>query len=138
MEKHVYSTSSGIFDMDLSPGEPQEAASPPEDLNKLPEIEILEDEAIGWLFIKNSDDERILATISFAEEWARHMQFRLSGGNTLEEIWAESAGAANKDSISSDMKYLAVRMLSKHWVHRDALRKAFDEYWQDTGDTHLG
>lgn len=133
MEKPVTSTTLGIFDMDMSAYDEHEDSISTKESKNLPETAILDGEKGSWQFLKNSDDKRTLATVSFAEDWARHMQSRLSNGDALEAIWAESAHAARRDFISSDMKYLAVRILARHWEHREALQKAFDDYWHREG-----
>jgi len=65
------------------------------------------------------------------------MQSRSPDGKNLEDIWEDCAKAVYSEFVTSHMKYFAVRLLSRYWVHGDALRKVFDDYWNVEGQARV-
>jgi hypothetical protein len=88
----------------------------------LPQIELIDQQA--WQADKDScaGDDYSLAIVEFAERWARLMQSQISQGKTISEIAKQTENEADTEVITGHMYGQAVYLLSKHWIHGEALR----------------
>jgi len=62
------------------------------------------------------------AVMSYAERWARMMEVRIEGGAKLNDIADECSHLADEEGITGFMYGCAVSILSKVWIHGEALR----------------
>ena len=59
----------------------------------------------------------------YAEIWATSMEEAMKSGYRVEDIADELSKKADTDGITGFMYNIAVQILSKHWIHGDALRR---------------
>lgn len=91
-------------------------------LRECPEMEFSDKEA--WDRSKESNQDSYGgAVLDFAERWARLMQRNMANGWALEDCASACSDMADVDGISGFMYGCAVGLLSKTWVHGEALRR---------------
>lgn len=81
---------------------------------------------------KRNDDPYGSAVMRFADRWARLMELRMSEGWKLEDTAKDAAHMADSEGITGFMYGCAVTILSKVWIHGEALRR-----WHNL-DTQIG
>lgn len=62
------------------------------------------------------------AVMTYAERWARLMEARMTKGERIADIADECSHLADMDGITGFMYGCAVSILSKVWIHGEALR----------------
>jgi hypothetical protein len=61
--------------------------------------------------------------MTYAEDWANFMERDMATGKRLEDVAALTSREADTDGITGFMYGCAVSVLSKVWVHGEALRR---------------
>lgn len=72
---------------------------------------------------KNNPDGYGGAVVSYAERWARLMQVGIAEGKRVEDIAQATSSEADIEGITGFMYGAAVSILSKCWIHGEALRR---------------
>lgn len=105
-------------------------------LSKVEGIEIELSDPDYWNETKrvNADDGYGMATIEFAESWARLIQKEISQGKTLEECAEKTSFELGFLGITGFMYGLSVNILSHCWIHGDQLRKWHNKDYGYEGD----
>jgi hypothetical protein len=84
-------------------------------------IEAAKEDYAAWR--EKNADPYSRRCFTFAEEWAALMEAQLAQGKTVESCAEECARIADTDGITGFMYGMAVTILSKCWVHGEALRR---------------
>jgi hypothetical protein len=115
-----------------------------EEMNRLSTI--IENKISGIVFAaKNADDFETFKTknndgygagiITYAERWARLIQYEMNNGKTLEEVADATSHEANKGiDITGFMYGMAVNVLSSFWEFGEQLRVWHNKSYGHEGD----
>jgi hypothetical protein len=83
----------------------------------------ISDKTIWQSWIEANKDGYGAACMRYAARWANLMEAYLAKGKRLEQIAAKASHEADKEGITGFMYGCAVGMLSKAWIHGEALRR---------------
>lgn len=104
------------------PTESERKAKADEILAGAPESMTLRDPD-GWETTKsvNADDPNGIATLAYAERWARMMEARMARGDRIEDMAAECSHLADEDHVTGFMQGKATGLLGLYWKHGEEL-----------------
>lgn len=99
-------------------------------------MKILTDKENDYQKIKevNSKDGYSMGVITYLEKWADLMEAKIEAGEKLIDIADKTSREADTDGITGFMYGAAVNILSKVWMHGEALRKWHNKEYNYEGD----
>ena len=90
-------------------------------LSMAPDKMTFQNEPLWLECVEKNQDDYGAAVVQFADRWARIMETRIGNGEPIEDCADDACGLADM-GITGFMYGCAVSILSRVWIHGDALR----------------